>query len=267
VKPERIVIISASSDIGSYLANRYLHSGSEVVGTYRNRTKKVSELESAGVTMLKVDIASPEQIESFAASLRHMGFKWDTLISAAGVLEPIGKFFSLDFDVWERSVLVNSTAQLRILHAIHDSRSTSNLCKVIFFSGGGTNSPFDNYSAYCVGKIALIKMTELLDSEYPELQISIIGTGWVNTKIHRQTIEAGTAAGDNLDKTRVFLASKTAVGASLDDVFECVSWCLDSERSALGGRNISLAHDPWREADLPNLLQSDPNMYKLRRRS
>ena len=51
--------------------------------------------------------------------------------------------------------------------------------------------PFDNYSAYCVGKLLLIKMTELLDSECPDLQVSIIGTGWVNTKIHRQTLAAG----------------------------------------------------------------------------
>ncbi len=58
-------------------------------------------------------------------------------------------------------------------------------------AGGGTNNPFTNYSAYCVAKIALIKMTELLDDEEKKLNIFIIGPGFVRTRIHRKRCVQG----------------------------------------------------------------------------
>lgn len=263
----RVIVISASSDIGAHVARAQVQRGSEVVGTYRQKSPHVSELEKLGVRLMPLDISSKDQVANFAHSLRKTGFSWNVLISAAGLLEPIGRFFDLDFEAWQRSVALNSMDQLRVLHAVFPTRDRASLAKVIFFAGGGTNSSFDNYSAYCLGKILLIKMTELLDSEYPELQVSIIGTGWVNTKIHRQTLAAGEAAGVNLHRTREFLQARDNTGSSLDNVTECVEWCLSSPRSAVGGRNIAMAHDSWRSPELTDRLVADPNLYKLRRRS
>ncbi|MDB4797071.1 SDR family oxidoreductase [bacterium] len=263
----KIIVLAASSDIGAHLTEHYLRSGAEVVGTYRTRTPRVVELEKEGARLFPLDIKSDGQVTSFAAQLKASGFSWDTLVSAAGLLDPIGLFFSNNFDDWESSVITNSTAQLRVLHAVHGLRDRAGLSKVIFFAGGGTNGPFDNYSAYCLGKLALIKMTELLDSECPDLQVSIIGTGWVNTKIHHQTLAAGEAAGPNFDKTRQFMDSSGGVGALLETVAECIDWCLSAPRSAVGGRNFSLAHDQWRHPQFIEELIANPNSYKLRRLS
>jgi len=264
---ERVIVISASSDIGAHLALAFARRGAEVVGTYRNRTAALRELEAAGVRLLPLDIESKEDVAAFARAIRESDFGWNALVSAAGVLEPIGPFFELEFDAWERCVAVNSTDQLRVLHALYPLRDPAATAKVVFFAGGGTNSAFDNYSAYCIGKLQLIKMTELLDSECPELQVSIIGTGWVNTKIHRQTLDAGTAAGVNLEKTREFLQKRDAAGSSLEDVAACVEWCLSSPRDAVGGRNIALAHDAWKNPQLLGQLVADRDLFKLRRRS
>jgi NAD(P)-dependent dehydrogenase (short-subunit alcohol dehydrogenase family) len=263
----KIIVLAASSDIGAYLTEHYLLGGAEVVGTYRNRTTRVAELENAGARLFPLDINSGEQVNLFAKQLKASGFLWDTLVSAPGLLDPIGPFFSTDFDHWERSVVTNSMAQLRFLHAIHFLRNLTAISKVIFFAGGGTNGPFDNYSAYCIGKLALIKMTELLDSECADLQVSIIGTGWVNTKIHQQTLAAGGAAGPNFEKTRQFMDSENGVGVSLETVAECLDWCLSSPRSAVGGRNFSLVHDQWRDPQFIGELIANPDSYKLRRAS
>jgi NAD(P)-dependent dehydrogenase (short-subunit alcohol dehydrogenase family) len=262
----RVVVIAASADIGAHLVEHFLQAGAEVVGTYRNLSPRVAELEQAGASLFPLDIASGEQVTAFAENLREMGYAWNVLISAAGLLDPIGPFFSTGFDEWESSVITNSTAQLRVLHAIHALRDGSGTSKIVFFAGGGTNSAFDNYSAYCLGKLSLIKMTELLDSECPDLQTSIIGTGWVNTKIHHQTLAAGNAAGINFNKTREFMESATG-GASLEDVAECVEWCISAPRSAVGGRNFSLVHDQWRDPKFIASLIENPGSHKLRRLS
>lgn len=263
----RIIVLAASSDIGAYLAKHFLHGGAEVVGTYRSPSPRVEELEKSGARLFALDITSTEQVQSFANKLRECAFSWNVLISAAGVLEPIGGFFSHDFDAWEKGFITNSTAQLRVLHAVYGLRDRASLAKVVFFAGGGTNGPFDNYSAYCAGKLVLIKMTELLDSECPDLQVSIIGTGWVNTKIHQQTLAAGTAAGRSLDRTRDFLKNAERAGTTLETVAECVDWCLSSPRSAVGGRNFSLVHDPWRSEQTIDELNANADLYKLRRHS
>ncbi len=246
---------------------RYLRQGTEVLGTYRTRSAQVVELESSGARMLALDVDSPAQVQAFAAEVYESGFRWDALVSAPGLLAPIGPFFETVFGVWERSVITNSTAQLRALHALHASRNRDGVANVIFFAGGGTNGPMDNYSAYCLGKLALIKMTELLHSENPDLQVSIIGTGWVNTKIHQQTLAAGAAAGANLDKTRAFMTSDEAAGTSLERVATCVDWCLNAPRAAVGGRNFSLVHDRWEDPGFIAALEAEPDSYKLRRRS
>ena len=261
-----VMIVAASSDIGGYLARHYLRQGARVFGTYRSLTPEVSKLIAEGVVFFRLDISSLDSINDFVFELRKAKFCWDVLISAPGLLSPIGPFFDLDFDEWERSVTVNSLSQLRVLHAVYPLRTRHENAKVIFFAGGGTNGSFDNYSAYCIGKLALIKMTELLDSECPDLQVSIIGTGWVSTKIHRQTLAAGLNAGMNLQKTRDFLEADKDEGASLKTVAECVDWCLCAPRAAVGGRNFSLAFDNWRDPSLIKELERKTDSYKLRRR-
>lgn len=265
MKRLKVIVLAASSDIGAHLAEYQLRRGAEVIGTYRSSSLRSADLEAAGVRLFRVDINSDSDVKSFADKLKASGFRWDTLICAPGLLDPIGPFFSTNFDDWENSVITNSLAQLRVLHAINGMRDHNKLSKVIFFAGGGTNGPFDNYSAYCIGKLALIKMTELLDSECPDLQVSIIGTGWVNTKIHHQTLAAGDAAGPNFDKTRQFVSSDSKHGASLESVAECVDWCLTAPRNAVGGRNFSLVHDDWRSSNFIQALIKNQNSYKLRR--
>ena len=172
----------------------------------------------------------------------------------------------MDFDQWESAVQVNSTAQLRALHVAYPYRRTGMEVPVVFFAGGGTNSPFTSYSAYCIGKIALIKMCELLDDEAPDLNAFIVGTGWVRTKIHAQTLDAGMEAGANLTPTQRFLA-EGQTGTSFADIAAMIDWGCAQGRSVTGGRNFSVVHDTWRSGGdaLSAALLADPHHYKLRR--
>jgi NAD(P)-dependent dehydrogenase (short-subunit alcohol dehydrogenase family) len=181
-------------------------------------------------------------------------------------LSPIGDFFGRDFEEWAASLSLNSVAQMRLLHALYPLRAQASTAKVAFLVGGGINGPFRNYSAYCLGKVMLVKLCELLDDEYQDVHAIAVGTGWVNTKIHRQTVDAGDDAGVNLRRTLEFLDSG-AQGTSYEDIFGCIEWAFEAGRAATGGRNFSVVHDAWRDggAALTERLVADPNIYKLRR--
>ncbi len=263
---QNVILLGAGSDIGGRLAVMLSDSGAHVVGSYRSEDSVAALRKDPRIRLIHCDAAQPESIAQFAKSYADLAAPWDIFISCIGVLEPIGNFLSLDFDAWENSVRVNSLAQLRALHALEKQRRNPGPNHVIFFAGGGTNSPFRNYSAYCLGKILLIKMCELLDDEAPHLNAVILGTGWVNTKIHRQTLAAQNSAGANYSRTADFLRSQ-AQGTSFEDILACIAWCVRSGRQVVGGRNFSIVHDGWRNGgvELLRQLEADPNKFKLRR--
>ena len=154
---------------------------------------------------------------------------------------------------------------MRILHALLPVRKRDSAPGplVLLFAGGGTNSATLNYSAYTVSKIALIKMCELLDAEIPDTRFSIVGPGWVKTKIHEATFAAGKQAGENFERTADKLASDECM--PMEKVVEFCDWIMEAPREEIGGRNFSLAHDPWGEEELAAALRADRDMYKLRR--
>lgn len=246
------VVLGITADIGRGLAERLLVDGWEVTGLGRD----LSRAEGIGARLVPCDVTDPVNVREAATRVG----AWDLFVSSVGTMEPIGPFFDLDFDAWERSIIINSTAQLRVLHAIWPRRGARP--DVMLMAGGGTNNPFPNYSAYCAAKILLIKMCELIDDEVPEANAFIIGPGFTRTRIHDETLRAGASAGDGLAKTRAFLETE---GTSLDDIYAHMRWCM-ANRDAASGRNFSTVHDPWREDGLAARLAGDADAFRLRRR-
>lgn len=259
-----IIIVSATSDIGFELALKWAKQGNNVVGTYRTKNDKVDSLNHSNVRMYKCDLSNSNSIEIFTANIQ----KWDVLVICPGTMEPVGGFDGVVFSDWKKSIGVNFISQLETLHRLLPKRS-SNLKHgpvVIFFAGGGTNSAPVNYSAYTVSKIALIKMTELLDAEIPDTRFSIIGPGWVDTKIHQETLKAGAKAGNSYQQTIQKLKISDDM-TPMAKIYDCCNWIINSPRDIISGRNFSVVHDEWGQKNLDDQLKDDANMYKLRRHS
>lgn len=264
----KAIIISASSDIGAALAKKWSRDGWEVYGTYRTSSPLVAELErDYGVQFVHCDLLKKASVEEACTSLNRLCGKWDVLILAPGYLEPIGNFKDVDFDEWEKGIAVNLTEQLRILHALLPYRNLSDSSRepcVQFFAGGGANNAVLHYSSYTLSKIALTKMCELLDAEMPDTRFVIIGPGCVKTKIHESTLRLGAkAAGDNYQRTVDRLKKNECT--PMESVVSCCHYLATTPCKAVRGRNFSTASDKWDTKDLEEALESDANMYKLRR--
>ncbi|MDP8244287.1 MAG: SDR family oxidoreductase [Candidatus Hinthialibacter antarcticus] len=263
---KKAIVISASSDIGLAMCQRWLDCDWTVAGTYRTSSPEISALESKGMSLVHCDLSDKESIETSIHSLKETCPNWDVLVLATGLQDPVGSFLDCDFDEWESSIQVNFTAQLRIAHALLPYRSSGANTPpcVLFFAGGGANNATVNYSAYTISKIALIKMCELLDAEIQDARFAIVGPGWVKTKIHQSTLEAGVEkVGANYDKTRSKLNSDECTPMS--DVLNCCDWIINSPRDVVSGRNFSVVFDAWGDPELESMLRNNFNMYKLRR--
>ena len=216
-----------------------------------------------GIEMIKCDLQDSVSIQKSIDKLKNKK-NWDVLVLAAGTQEPVSTFQDCKFDDWEKSITSNFTGQIRFLHGILSNRNVhkESVPSVIFFAGGGTNNATVNYSSYTISKIASIKMCELLDAEIKDTAFTILGPGWVKTKIHQSTIDAKENAGKNFDKTLEMFESNKFFPMS--DVVKCCEWIINSKKELVGGRNFSAVFDPWKSDEINKVAQNIDN-FKLRR--
>ncbi len=260
----KAIVISASSDIGTAAAKHWRNRGWAVSGTYRTPSQSVEELKSLGIAMTSCDLIDVTSVESACSKLEQTAGEWDVLAVCPGLLEPIGQFDEVPFDAWEESVDVNLLRPIRMVRRLLASRRRGAKPPiVIFFSGGGVNDAPTRYSAYTLAKVALVKMCELLDAEIPDTRFVILGTGWVNTKIHEATLRAGAAAGTNLQRTIDKLEGQSCT--SIERILECCDWAIDAPREVVSGRNFSVPNDAWGTSALSQKAAGDHDFYKLRR--
>jgi NAD(P)-dependent dehydrogenase (short-subunit alcohol dehydrogenase family) len=260
------IVLGVTADIGRHIALRLIADGWDVIGIGRTAARLDALDKSGRLKAYQCTIANKDEVKRLTEEFRAAGLQWDLFISSVGTMEPIGSFFELDFDDWEDSIVINFVAQLRVLHALWPLRRPEQIVDIMFLAGGGTNGPFRNYSAYCVSKIALIKMCELINDEAGEANAFIVGPGYTRTRIHEETLRAGpVAAGSEYGKVQAYL---TGAGTPLEDIYENLRWCMRQGRDIAGGRNFSTVHDPWRDGGeaLAGSLASHPDAFRLRRR-
>lgn len=258
IKKSYSLILSISSDIGYEIANDWLGK-KNIIGTYLTTSKKTNYLKKKGVKLFKVNFKNKKSIDNFCKSVSSRNIS--TIISAVGTQEPIGSLEQINFDKWTDSILINAINQIRCLVQLVKNKKT--ITRIVLFAGGGTNNATKNYSAYTLSKIMLIKFTELIDFEMKNVISTIIGPGWVKTKIHDSTLKNKFRSGKNYQKTKAQLKSLNCV--PMNKVVECINWVLNQKKTVISGRNLSLVYDSWGENKIINMLSANKNIYKLRR--
>ena len=254
----KYIIISGSSDIGSSIINNLNKKNNKIVYTYNSKkNKKLKKVKA-----YKLDISSRKNIKKFASNKDLKN--WDCLVILPASQDPIGLFSEASSEDWAKSVDLNFTNQMYIIRELIPHRSKKNKIKsIMLWAGPGTNNAPKYYSAYIISKVAQIKMTELLDAEFNDIKVSIIGPGWVKTKIHKQTLNAKKLSRDNYQNT--IDRFKNNQFNSMKDVIACFNKILKLDKDTVGGRNFSVEFDQWRSKDLVKILNSDKDIYKLRR--
>ena len=88
--------------------------------------------------------------------------------------------------------------------------------------------------------------------------------GFVATRMHEQTIEAGPdAAGVDYYRRTVSQVDEGGVPAS--EAAELIAFLLSDDARGISGRLISAQWDPWREPSFHDRLRADASLATLRR--
>jgi FkbM family methyltransferase len=254
---KKTILISGSSDIGEALSKKFSKQN-QIISTYNSSAPKFSK---NNIKFLKLDIKNLNEIDKF--SKNSILNNWENLIILPATQLPIGLANEVVPEDWIESININFTNQIYLLLKLLPKRSKKKIKRVILWSGTGSNNAPKYYSAYTVSKIALTKITEIFDAELNDCIFSVIGPGWVKTKIHNETLKNKVNSRENYYNTKHHF--KHNIFNSIKSVTDCVEAILKLPKASIGGRNISVQFDNWRSKEFNNFLKSDTNIYKLRR--
>ena len=252
------LIAGIDSVIGKLIASSLLNDAWKVLGTSRR-----DETIKTKSNSFFCDFSDSKSIDKCVSSIIQFSPKIDLLILAVGVLDPIGKYHDVDFDKWEEGFYINCIGPLRFINKLLPSLKNQNKSMVLTFAGGGINSSPERFFSYTLSKVSLTKSMELLAAEEPNVRFVSLGTGWIDTPIHKQTVRAGDSAGIVGSETKRRIQSNDFV--DINEISKFVQWAYKEAPHTISGRNFSLKNDRWSTSELNDRLQGDSDLYKLRR--
>ncbi len=262
-----ILVTGASGGIGASVARHLAALGDQIVliGRRRGALEDVCASLPGGPHLVAAFDVSDEGAWAQAAQRLWSDQPVSGLVTAAGVLGPVGPPGSWDLGAFRRTLEVNLIGTLlAILTLLAPLRATRGA--VVAFSGGGATSPLPRYDAYAASKTALVRLVENLASELTSdgVRVNCVAPGFIATDIHRATLEAGPelAGADYYQRT---LTAIDAGGDTPQLAAELTAFLLSDEAEGITGRLVSARWDPWKDLDFRARLQSQPDFAKLRR--
>jgi len=186
----------------------------------------------------------------------------DGVVTAAGVLGPVGSLDTVPADEFAAAIAVNLVGTaLALQQALPRLRASGG--RAVTFSGGGGTGPLARFDAYAASKAGVVRLTENVAAG-SGIEINCVAPGFVATRMHEGTL----AAGPDVVGSAYFARTREQIetgGFPASEAAELVAFLLGPEAAGITGRLISAQWDPWREPAFRDRLRRDPDLGKLRR--
>jgi NAD(P)-dependent dehydrogenase (short-subunit alcohol dehydrogenase family) len=264
VNAPRVLVTGGSMGIGRAVAEELAAHGAELLLVARGAAaldEARAALPGGPHETVALDVSDEDAWQELAGRVGQL----DGLVTAAGVLDPVGPIDSYEPKDFRRTVEINLLGTLLAVHhclpALRARRGA-----VVTLSGGGATGPLPRYDAYAASKAAVVRLTENLASELAEegIRVNAVAPGFVATRIHDATLAAGPeAAGpEYFARTERDL---TEGGVPANEAAQLVRLLLDREAAPFSGKLLSAQWDPWRDPGFRRRLASEPDLATLRR--
>ena len=251
---DRVAIVTGGGrGFGRAIAQRFAAEGAAVTVTARTQSQldeTVTLIEEQGGRAMAVsgDVTRREDVERVVAETRDRFGPVSLLVNNAGVPDPFGPIGEVDPDRWWAAQEVHIHAPFLYISTVLPDMIEQRRGRIINISAVGGWKVAPNLSAYCVGKAAQIRLTELLAAEIVQYGLSVfaIDPGFVFTTLAEQTMNSPDAQRWLPAMVERLKARSKQQKNSEADLTRCQQRCVDlasGRYDALSGKYMELDDD------------------------
>jgi len=267
-----IVIAGGSLGIGFEVAKKCTEEGATLIIAARNRndlSNALAELKKnsdKNHNSYSLDVSNFNTVKEFARWCSENYTEINGMVNCAGIYGPIGKITQVDMQKFTEAIQINFLGTVYLCSVFAKLIKSKTRKKIVNYSGGGAATPFPNYSAYAASKIAIVRFTENLAIELEEdgFDINCVAPGFVITRLHQQTLEAG----EELAGKAFFENTKKQIesgGVPSEKAVNLTVFLLSEKSNGISGKFISAPWDPWEDKAFIEKLKTDKDFATLRR--
>jgi len=242
-----LLITGAGGGLGSLVALHEASNFSEMILLDRQKepleklARAVGSSNPVTVHVRVADVSNESQLQTALSSFDTV----DGLVNAAGILGPVAKFGDDEWSAWKEAVTVNLIGNVAVCRFVLPKLIKSRRGKIVNFSGGGAAGIRIWHSAYATAKAGMVKFTEILAAENPQIDANAIAPGAHNTGIWKTETHDQPPA-KWADKPRFC---------------DTVSFLLSEKSDGISGKLVHI-YDKWEEFK-PDTTKGE--IYTLRR--
>ncbi len=270
LEDKRIVVTGGSMGIGFAVARKCAEEGAHLILISRHRNDLEKAIKKINGNSKKhkyfaLDVSKSEEVKVTAEIIKKDLLFIDGLVNCAGIYGPIGRIDEINPMEFATTININLLGTFFTCHYFIPLLKKANRGKIVSYSGGGASGPFPNYSGYAVSKTAVVKLTENIAVEFmnDNIDINVIAPGFVVTRLHQETVQAGKKAGEGFLKKTIEQVEKGGVPADL--AARLTVFLLSQASDGISGKFISAPWDPWEDKDFLDKLKTDRDFASLRR--
>ena len=202
------VVTGGAKGIGLAIANRFIHSGANVIiwDIDKNRLRQSVELldNKESVKTEVVDVTAKQSIEAATSKVLEAENKIDILVNNAGAVGTLAPVWEQPIENWEKMLRLNLTSAFMCCQSIVPSMISKKYGRVVNIASNAGKIGIKNNSGYAAAKAGLISLTKSLSKEVAKtgVLVNCITPGGANTELYdnlsgeyRSRIEAGMELG------------------------------------------------------------------------
>ena len=263
-----VVVTGGGTGIGKEIARAFARGGDQVVLCGRNPEplrEAAAEIASDPEVETGVcDVSDDAAVQRFVGEVTARHGTIDVLVNNAGIYGPIGTAVENSPAQWKKTMEINLFGVFLMTHHVAAVMQSKGSGCIINLSGGGATSPKPLYSAYAAAKSGVVRFTEITAIELAPhgIRVNAIAPGFIVTRLHDETLAAGTRAGADLEAVKKKLAKG---GDDPQKTAELALFLASPAAEGIDGKLFSAVWDDWKSADNQDALRSSSELYTLRR--
>jgi NAD(P)-dependent dehydrogenase (short-subunit alcohol dehydrogenase family) len=188
------LVTGATHGIGRAIALGLARAGAQVIaagrtqGALESLDDEIRALGAPAPSLVPLDLRDLDSLDRLGAALYERWGRLDIMVAAAGALGVVTPVAHLDQKVWDQVMLVNLTANYRLIRSMDPLLRRAPEGRAVFLTSSVAQRPRAFWGAYAASKAGLeaLAATYADEVEHTSVRVAVVNPGPMRTRMRMQ---------------------------------------------------------------------------------